>query len=642
MAAKSGFTYEDLSRMGPDALTRKRMLAEALLKQSSGIQDIRHPMQGLAQLAQALVGNIKEGRVDRAETRAKEGASAQWNDLAASMGMGGAFPEAPGGGQASAAPMDPASARVAQAHAVGGGDDIKSGIAQTASALGIDPIDLATAISYETAGTFDPTKAGPTTQHGQHRGLIQFGEPQAKQYGVDWNNPVGSQLGPDGAVAKYLRDTGVQPGMGLLDIYSAINAGGVGRYDRSDANNGGAPGTVADKVNNQMAGHRAKAMAMFGGGQTADASGALERMAQAGGQMTPEMVAQSYTQTQGLDPAKIAQALIAPNNRGDVAMPDGSAAQGAFPDAPMPAQQAPAQDWTPAAPIQAGGPDLARLMQAAGNEWMNPSQRGVIEALIGQKLTPPDPEADLKREKLRLEVDQMRNPQEKPTDDMRELDAINRERAAAGQPPLRLDEWITSRSKAGASNVDVTVGEGDKFYENLDKKNAEMFGALSETGVQARSKMAQIDRLDGLLASAPQGAVGALKQAAGEFGINTDGLDDIQSAQALINELVPQQRQPGSGPMSDADLALFKRSLPRVLNQPGGNQVIIGTMRGITQYQIAMGEIADAIADRSITPAEGRKKIRELPNPLADFGKTGSTKKAPITSGGYTIEEIED
>lgn len=142
--------------------------------------------------------------------------------------------------------------------------DIRQGILATAQSLGISPIDLATAISYETAGTFDPTKAGPTTQWGQHRGLIQFGEPQAQKYGVDWQNPVGSQLGPDGAVAKYLRDTGVKPGMGLLDVYSAINAGGVGRYGASDANNGGAPGNVRDKVENQMAGHRQKAMALLG------------------------------------------------------------------------------------------------------------------------------------------------------------------------------------------------------------------------------------------------------------------------------------------------------------------------------------------------------------------------------------------
>ncbi|MBB3980105.1 hypothetical protein GGQ64_005352 [Rhizobium azooxidifex] len=143
--------------------------------------------------------------------------------------------------------------------------DLAAAIRATAMSLGIDPLDLATAISYETAGTFDPVKTGPTTQWGQHKGFIQFGEPQARQYGVDWDNPVGSQLGPDGAVAKYLRATGVKPGMGLMDVYSAINAGGVGRYGASDVNNGGAPGTVADKVNSQMGGHRANAQRLFGG-----------------------------------------------------------------------------------------------------------------------------------------------------------------------------------------------------------------------------------------------------------------------------------------------------------------------------------------------------------------------------------------
>jgi hypothetical protein len=144
-------------------------------------------------------------------------------------------------------------------------DELRDLMIQTASALGIAPIDLATAISYETGGTFDPTKRGPTTQWGQHRGFIQFGEPQARRYGVDWNNPVQSQLGPDGAVAKYLRATGVKPGMGLIDVYSAINAGGVGRYGASDANNGGAPGTVRDKVEKQMSGHRAKAASLLDG-----------------------------------------------------------------------------------------------------------------------------------------------------------------------------------------------------------------------------------------------------------------------------------------------------------------------------------------------------------------------------------------
>lgn len=190
-------------------------------------------------------------------------------------------------------------------------DSLKSGIQETATALGVDPIDLATAISYETAGTFDPTKTGPTTQWGQHRGLIQFGEPQAQKYGVDWNNPIGSQLGANGAVANYLRDTGVQPGMGLLDIYSAINAGGVGRYNRSDANNGGAPGTVRDKVEQQMADHRAKALALFGGQPPAPTDNGIEAALASSNRSAFPPAPSAQSTSSGVNPAIIA-ALSSP------------------------------------------------------------------------------------------------------------------------------------------------------------------------------------------------------------------------------------------------------------------------------------------------------------------------------------------
>lgn len=136
---------------------------------------------------------------------------------------------------------------------------LAKGIAEAANELGMNPEDLATIISYETAGTFNPSKAGPTTKWGQHKGLIQFGEVQAKEYGVDWNNPYSSQLGRDGAIVRYFKDRGFKEGMGLLDAYSIVNAGAPGLYNRSDESAGGAPGTVRDKVRTQMAGHKAKA-----------------------------------------------------------------------------------------------------------------------------------------------------------------------------------------------------------------------------------------------------------------------------------------------------------------------------------------------------------------------------------------------
>jgi len=185
----------------------------------------------------------------------------------------------------------------------------------------------------------------------------------------------------------------------------------------------------------------------------------------------------------------------------------------------------------------------------------------------------------------------------------------------AGKPG-QFGEWYDQQKKAGAPSVTVNTGEGEKFYDELDKGGAGMFNQLLTDGVMAENKLAQLDRLEGILGSVPTGAEGAMKQIAGEWGINTEGLDDIQAAQAIINQMVPQQRPAGSGPMSDRDVELFKASLPRIINQPGGNQIIIETLRGVNEYTAAQGAIAAAVANREITPQEGRTQLASLPNPL--------------------------
>jgi len=137
---------------------------------------------------------------------------------------------------------------------------IASRIIETARALGMDPGTLATIMSYETGGTFDPSQPGPVTKWGRHRGLIQFGEPQAREFGVDWDNPVESQLGENGAVAKYFRARGWRPGMSELDAYSIVNAGAPGRYNAVDHGT-----TVREKVEAQFGPHREKAFSFLEG-----------------------------------------------------------------------------------------------------------------------------------------------------------------------------------------------------------------------------------------------------------------------------------------------------------------------------------------------------------------------------------------
>lgn len=225
-------------------------------------------------------------------------------------------------------------------------DDFRSALIASAGRLGINPADLATVISYETGGTFSPSIRGGAGN--RHIGLIQFGPNEQQRYGASQKQSGTEQLP---AVEAYLTDRGFKPGMGILDLYSTINAGRPGRYNASDANNGGAPGTVADKVNNQMAGHRAKAAAFLGGEFTPSmpaAAGAPARSGRFGVSGVEPSQAAAPTMVTPSEPAEQKQtdvlALIAPLLQSGVQAAAAPAAQ---------AQAAPrqVQQMAPAAPV---------------------------------------------------------------------------------------------------------------------------------------------------------------------------------------------------------------------------------------------------------------------------------------------------
>lgn len=195
-----------------------------------------------------------------------------------------------------------------------------------------------------------------------------------------------------------------------------------------------------------------------------------------------------------------------------------------------------------------------------------------------------------------------------------------------GMTPEQARQWVSS-------GTTVNVGGGDNAFDKaFGDSDAATIAQVTAAGMQAQRNMGKIEQLDTLLQSAPSGAVGGLKSIAGEFGVNTEGLDDIQAAQAMISSLVPEQRQAGSGPMSDADLALFKQSLPRIINQPNGNAMIIGTMRAIAQYDAEGAAIAQKLRAGEIDRATAFQMLQARPNPLGAF----RVPQAP-QSGGSTM-----
>lgn len=198
---------------------------------------------------------------------------------------------------------------------------------------------------------------------------------------------------------------------------------------------------------------------------------------------------------------------------------------------------------------------------------------------------------------------------------------------------------IAQGAAAGPGTViNNNMGGTDEFYSQLDKNLATQTTATLEAGMNAQSNNVRLGQLETILQTAPQGAQGVMVQAAGALGLPVEGVDDIQAATALINQMVPGQRPAGSGTMSDADLALFKASLPQIINQPGGNQQILQTMKAINEYTIAQAQIAQQVANREISPAEGRALQAQVPNPLA---RTGGVPAASGSGNGWQFLGVE-
>ena len=162
----------------------------------------------------------------------------------------------------------------------------------------------------------------------------------------------------------------------------------------------------------------------------------------------------------------------------------------------------------------------------------------------------------------------------------------------------------------------ITI-EGDKGVDEFAKMDAKNLSEVFQAGATAQSSLAKIERLADLLGRTPTGGAANVKVIAGDFGIETEGLDDLQAARALINQLVPAQRPAGSGPMSDADLELFKQSLPRIINTPRGNEVILETMRGIAQYDAMGAKIVQDYRAGRIDKNTAFQMLLDRPDPFA-------------------------
>lgn len=297
-------------------------------------------------------------------------------------------------------------------------------------------------------------------------------------------------------------------------------------------------------------------------------------------------------------------------------------------------------------------PEVMRLMEVFATPGLTPEQRQVVQMRLETRMAQLQPKApEIREVDGRLVAVQGTDVREiyAPAQEQGARPLTMAERAQWGIPADDNRPYAIEPGKKpeliGGTGVTVQNNMGGNAFDSeFAKLDAKSLATINDAGAAATRNIGVIDRLDALLAATPQGAEGGFVSIAGRLGINLgDATSDVQAAEAIINTLVPRQREPGSGPMSDRDVQLFKESLPRIINQPGGNQKIIATMRAIAEYDAAGAQIVQELRSGVIDRATAFSKLQSRPNPLADLNATQGTTAAPapVVIDGYTIEAVE-
>jgi hypothetical protein len=139
----------------------------------------------------------------------------------------------------------------------------RQAIGHIAQKLGVDPVDVATFINYETSGSLlsGSYRRGLDIWGGDgnnYFGWIQFSPANRQKYGV---KPGMNAMQMADAVANYLKDSGIRPGDGLEMMYQAVQAPAkvaearaLGRNVGRDSN-----ASISEHVRRMRAEHRNKA-----------------------------------------------------------------------------------------------------------------------------------------------------------------------------------------------------------------------------------------------------------------------------------------------------------------------------------------------------------------------------------------------
>ena len=183
------------------------------------------------------------------------------------------------------------------------------------------------------------------------------------------------------------------------------------------------------------------------------------------------------------------------------------------------------------------------------------------------------------------------------------------------------------------------VRDDTKFTEAGQKEYASVFSEMAAAGREANMNLGRIKLLGDLLEQSDTGIMAGLASRAASLGLGDFRGNAAAAAEAIISQLVPAQRPAGSGTISDADLALYKASLPSIAGRPGGNKLIVQSMIAIAEHNKKVGAIASkALTDQNYSIAQAEADIAALPDPFESvrgyLGASAPAKPEPLDGAG--------
>lgn len=210
---------------------------------------------------------------------------------------------------------------------------------------------------------------------------------------------------------------------------------------------------------------------------------------------------------------------------------------------------------------------------------------------------------------------------------------------ARGLTPPSFWDYQLSLRRAGAQ----TAERQDAI--NLSNQRMRVTDSIIEGYDQATKNLETVDRLEDLLKGLEPGTFsGIASWVLANTGIDIGGGGDIQAAQALIEALVPQQRQPGTGTQTDRDAAGFRASLPSIWGTKEGNKVIIETLRGLYDWKtqranLAMDYLAGDFGEGQQAFKALMDKLEALPNPFEKWRNAGGDLVGLTFQGKQVTED---